>query len=56
MLYEHPAVREAAVIGIPDNRLGEEVAAVISVRAGSELVLDDLRPWLEERLAAGDPG
>ena len=33
MLHSHPAVAEAAVIGIPDERLGEEVMAVVSAAA-----------------------
>jgi long-chain acyl-CoA synthetase len=50
-LYEHPAIREAAVIGVPDERLGEEVAAVIALRPGTELRPEDLRGWLSNRLA-----
>jgi long-chain acyl-CoA synthetase len=52
VLYEHPAVREAAVIGIPDARLGEEVAAVVALRRGREVEMGELRAWLDERLAA----
>lgn len=52
VLYEHPAVREAAVVGVPDQRLGEEVAAVVALRAGAEFDIRTLRAWLEERLAA----
>ena len=37
VLYEHPAVREAAVIGIPHAELGEEVAAAVALRAGAEV-------------------
>ncbi|WP_432843097.1 AMP-binding protein [Dactylosporangium sp. CA-092794] len=48
-LYEHPEVREAAVIGVPDPRLGEEVAAVLVVAGPVDP--DGLRAWLEERLA-----
>ena len=50
-LYEHPAVLEAAVIGLPDPRLGEEVAAVVAFRAGDSATPDELRAWLDERVA-----
>ncbi|HVA71312.1 MAG TPA: class I adenylate-forming enzyme family protein [Acidimicrobiales bacterium] len=51
-IYEHPAVYEAAVFGLPDERLGEVVAAVVMVRAGAELSEEELRKFLEGRLAA----
>lgn len=51
VLHEHPAVREAAVIGIADSRLGEEVAAVVVARPGHELRPEALRDWLAVRLA-----
>ena len=52
VLYEHPAVLEVAVIGVPDDRLGEEVAAVVALRNGQSVTADDLRTWLDERVAA----
>ena len=52
VLHEHPAVREVAVVGVPDERLGEEVAAVVAPRAGAEIDPDQLRDWLAVRLAA----
>jgi long-chain acyl-CoA synthetase len=51
-LYEHPAVTEAAVIGVPHERLGEEVGAVLRVRDGATVTEDDVRAWVAERLAA----
>lgn len=51
VLYQHPGVREAAVIGIPDVRLGEEVAAVIAFHDDMTLDGAQLRQWLSERLA-----
>ena len=42
-LYEHPDVTEAAIIGVPDERLGEEVGAVVRVRDGATLAEDDVR-------------
>jgi long-chain acyl-CoA synthetase len=51
-LYEHPAVSEAAVIGVPHERLGEEVGAVVRARPGSDLSEDDVRNHVADRLAA----
>jgi long-chain acyl-CoA synthetase len=50
-IYEHPSVREAAVFGVPHERLGEEVAAVVVPRAGTTLTADDVRAHVKERLA-----
>lgn len=50
-IYEHPAVFEAAVFGIPHERLGEEVACVVMLREGEQLTEDDLRGFLSSRLA-----
>jgi long-chain acyl-CoA synthetase len=51
-IYEHPAVHEAAVFGVPHERLGEEVAAVVLPKAGSSLTAEDVRAHVGERLAA----
>ncbi len=40
-IYEHPAVHEAAVFGVPHERLGEEVAAVVVPRAGATITAED---------------
>jgi long-chain acyl-CoA synthetase len=50
-IYEHPAVYEAAVVGVPHERLGEEVAAVVCVRPGHTLTPEDLQAHVGERLA-----
>jgi long-chain acyl-CoA synthetase len=50
-IYEHPAVTEAAVFGIPHERLGEEVAAAVVPRAGEQIDPDELRAFIRERLA-----
>jgi long-chain acyl-CoA synthetase len=51
-IYEHPAVHEAAVFGIPHERLGEEVAAAVMPKPGSTIDVDELTAHLAERLAA----
>jgi long-chain acyl-CoA synthetase len=51
-LYEHPDITEAATIGIPDERMGEEVGAVIRVREGASVSPDDVRAYVAARLAS----
>ena len=51
VLYAHPAVNEAAVVGVPDDRLGEEVRAVVSLNAGHQLSSDELIGYCRERMA-----
>jgi long-chain acyl-CoA synthetase len=52
VLYEHPAVREVAVVGVPDDHLGEEVGAAIALKPGAEVEPDELRDFVKERVAA----
>jgi long-chain acyl-CoA synthetase len=52
VLYEHPAVMEAAVIGVPHESLGEEVAAVVALREGVTCSPEELRAYVKERVAA----
>jgi long-chain acyl-CoA synthetase len=52
VLYEHPAVREAAVIGIPHPELGEEIAAAIALKPGAEATPEQLRAFVKGQVAA----
>ncbi len=52
VLYEHPAVLEAAVVGIPDPMLGEEVGAAVVLKPGSTVSPDDLREFVKDQVAA----
>ena len=52
VLYEHPAVLEAAVIGIPVQALGEEIAAAIVLRPNHDATADEIRQFVKDRLAA----
>jgi long-chain acyl-CoA synthetase len=51
VLFQHPAVFDAAVIGLPDPVFGEEVAAVIQPRPGTRADADDIRTFAAVRLA-----
>jgi long-chain acyl-CoA synthetase len=50
-IYQHDGIAEAAVFGIPDERLGEEVAAAILLRDGASLTAEELKAFLAERIA-----
>lgn len=51
-IYKHPAVAEACVFGLPDERLGEVVGAVVYCRPGQSVTADALRDFLKSQLAA----
>ncbi len=52
VLYDHPAVMDAALVGIPHKTLGEEPAAVVTLKEGASADEQELRSWVAERLAA----
>jgi long-chain acyl-CoA synthetase len=52
VLYTHPAVREAAVVGVPDSYRGETVKAVVSLKPGAEATPDEIVAYCKERMAA----
>jgi long-chain acyl-CoA synthetase len=52
VLYEHPAVAEASVIGIPDESLGEEIGAAVALKSGATATPEELRDFVKQRLAA----
>jgi long-chain acyl-CoA synthetase len=52
VLYTHPAVREAAVIGVPHDSLGEEVGAAVVLKEGEQVRIEDLREYMRQKVAA----
>jgi len=52
VLYDHPAIMDAALVGIPHKTLGEEPGAVVTLKPGAEATEAELRAFVAERLAA----
>jgi len=52
ILYEHPAVAEAAVIGLPHPALGEEVGAAVALKPGAAVSAEELRDYVKGQVAA----
>jgi long-chain acyl-CoA synthetase len=52
VLYQHPAVKEAAVVGVPDEYRGETVKAFVSLKADVDITAAELIAFCRERMAA----
>jgi long-chain acyl-CoA synthetase len=52
VLYEHPAVMEAAVIGVEDANMGEEVGAAVVIKEGEDCSEDELKSYVKEQVAS----
>jgi fatty-acyl-CoA synthase len=51
LLFAHPAVEQAAVVGIPDEQWGEVVAAFVQLASGQQTTADELRSYCRDHLA-----
>jgi long-chain acyl-CoA synthetase len=52
VLYEHPAVREVAVVAMPHPDLGEEVGAAVALKPGSDVTAEELQAFVKDQVAA----
>ncbi len=52
VLYEHPKIREAAVVGVPHDEWGEEIGAAVVLHEGQELGPEEVSAYVKERIAA----
>jgi long-chain acyl-CoA synthetase len=52
VLYEHPKIREAAVVGLPHDEWGEEIGAAIVLHEGEQLSPEEVSAFVKERIAA----
>ena len=51
-LMQHPAVQDCAVVGLPDEKWGERVTAVVQLRPGEQADADELRAFVRQGSAA----
>jgi long-chain acyl-CoA synthetase len=52
VLYEHPKIREAAVVGVPHDEWGEEIGAAVVLHDGEDLAAQEVSAYVKERIAA----
>ncbi len=52
VLYEHPKIREAAVVGVPHDEWGEEIGAAVVLHEGQEMAPEEVSSYVKERIAA----
>jgi long-chain acyl-CoA synthetase len=52
VLYEHPKIREAAVVGVPHDEWGEEIGAAVVLHEGEELGPEEVSAYVKDRIAA----
>ena len=52
VLLAHPAVQDCAVIGLPDEKWGERVTAVVQLRPGQAVTGDEVRAFVKDRLGS----
>lgn len=52
VLYEHPKIREAAVVGVPHDEWGEEIGAAVVLHDGEELAPEEVGAYVKDRIAA----
>ena len=52
VLLAHPAVQDCAVVGLPDEKWGERVTAVVQPRPGQAVTEDEIRSFVKDRLGS----
>jgi long-chain acyl-CoA synthetase len=52
VLYEHPAIEEVAVVGVPDDKMGEEVGAAVVLKKGEDVSADEIKAYVKDQVAS----